>query len=403
MGAAATAAAIVDAAASSPVLVVGSMPPEGRDLDLLIDASDRPAVAEALERNGFERHGDSWVHFGGLSAYAVDLVPSGEWRLDEEARRELFERARPIGAFRSLVRPSPAHTLLVLARKLAGERGPLREKHRRRIDEELAADTGAWRAAHADAQAWRLERELEELRGRMRGGGRRHVIHRPRRGAIVGFSGLDGSGKSSQVRALADALGRLGWETETVWVPLGSSAALQRVAGAGKRAIARARGADGGSAAGERLLSNPGGERGDRRSAVAAAAAAWSTAGAAANALAHLRAAAGPIATGKVVIFDRYVLDTIVHLRFTYGGVPHPAQESLVRLLSPAPAASFFLDVPPEVALSRKQDWGLPVLERQAELYRAEHARLGVRRLDGERPQEELAAEIARDVWRRLR
>jgi thymidylate kinase len=221
-------------------------------------------------------------------------------------------------------------------------------------------------------------------------------VRRPRLGAIVAFSGLDGSGKSTQAEALSDALVRLGVDTERAWVPLGSSERLQQVAGAAKRMLRRGSGED------DRLLWNPGGRAGRRSFAVEAAAAAWSTAGTVANGLAHLRAAAAAAAAGKVVVFDRYVLDTIVHLRFTYGGVPHPAQERLVQALSPTPIAAYFLDLPPDVAHARKQDWDLDFLEAQAALYRAEADRLGIRRLDATRPREELAAEIAREVWGRL-
>ena len=392
------AAALVDGATSSRAVIVGSIPPAGRDLDLLIEAGDRDAVAAELGRNDFERHGDSWVRFAGMTAYAVDLIPRDEWRLPDE----LFTEARPVEPYRNLARPAPAHALLVLARKLAGERGPLRDKHRRRIEDELIVDPRAWEAARDAAPAWGLAQELERLRSRARPGqaGR--------------SSGVRGAVQLSRSRASTDPERAPRRERS----PTRSSGSAGRPRPSGSRS-ARARRSSGspGRQAGDRARPwrglgdrrrrapplEPGGERGHRSPAMAAAATAWSTAGATANALAHLRAAAGPLATGKVVIFDRYVLDTVVHLRFTYGGVRHPAQERLVRLLSPVPVASFFLDVPPEVALSRKHDWDLPVLERQAELYRAEHAELGVRRLDGERPREELAAEIAREVWHRLR
>ena len=178
---------------------------------------------------------------------------------------------------------------------------------------------------------------------------------------------------------------------------------LQQVARTGKRLLARARGADPDRAEGERMLWSPAGSGGTPPPGKAAAAAAWSTAGTAANALAHLRAAGPALAAGKVVIFDRYVLDTVVHLRFTYGGRPHPVQEWLVRALSPAPLAAFLLDIPPAEAAARKRDWPLEVLERQAELYRAELDRHGVRRLDALRPPEDLAAEIGVMVLERLR
>jgi thymidylate kinase len=376
------AAEIVDAAASSRVLVAGSLPPDGRDLDVLVEPSGLDTIAAALEEAGFERLGTSWVRFADSSAYAVDLIPASA------AETMMIESAETLPGYRQLARPEPAHALLILARKLERERGRLRDKHAARIREELGRDPDAWgRVSHEPA--------VDRLRARFEGRARAVPVRRPRRGGIVALSGLDGSGKSTQAAALAAALAGLGWETERVWVPLGSSAALQQIARTGKRLLGR-----GGSD--ERLLWNPGGEGGERSRAVGLAAGAWSTAGTLANALAHLRAAVPAAAAGKVVIFDRYVLDTIVHLRFTYGGVAHPAQERLALALSPRPRAAFFLDLAPEAALGRKQDWPFEHLARQAALYRAEHERLGIRRLDASRPPDDLAAEIAREVAHRL-
>ena len=54
--------------------------------------------------------------------------------------------------------------------------------------------------------------------------------------------------------------------------------------------------------------------------------------------------------------------------------------------------------------LARKaEQYSLEDLERQASLYREESLRLGVRRLDGELPREQLCAEIGLEVWRALR
>ena len=103
-----------------------------------------------------------------------------------------------------------------------------------------------------------------------------------------------------------------------------------------------------------------------------------------------------------MVIFDRYVLDSVVRMRVFYGAErPLLLQEALIRLLSPRPACAFFLDIPAETSLARKDDlWTLDELAAQARLYREEHARFGARRLDGECDQEELCARIAEEVWR---
>jgi thymidylate kinase len=107
---------------------------------------------------------------------------------------------------------------------------------------------------------------------------------------------------------------------------------------------------------------------------------------------------------GAIVICDRYLLDSAVHLRFRYGQDEALTwQKRIVRLLSPAPTRAYYIDVPPEVALYRKaEQYDLAQLDIQAGLYRQEHARLGARKVDGLLAPEVLCEEIARDVWRAL-
>jgi thymidylate kinase len=131
----------------------------------------------------------------------------------------------------------------------------------------------------------------------------------------------------------------------------------------------------------------------------------WVSIVALAHASAQRRSARPHLRRGRVVICDRYSLDSAAHLRYRYG----PArrfrfQTTLVNRLSPLPLRAFFLDVPPETAYARKaEQYDLHALTAQARLYREEHRRLGVKRLDGERPREDLCAEIIEEVWRGLR
>ena len=66
-----TPAEIVDAAAPARVLVFGSLPGSGRDLDLLVRDADLPPIEQALAREGFRNRGDEWVRFRDCTADAV--------------------------------------------------------------------------------------------------------------------------------------------------------------------------------------------------------------------------------------------------------------------------------------------------------------------------------------------
>jgi thymidylate kinase len=131
----------------------------------------------------------------------------------------------------------------------------------------------------------------------------------------------------------------------------------------------------------------------------------WATLVAALDAASQRSKAVRGTARGRVVVFDRHALDSIVRLRFLYGStVAYPLQRRLVDLIAPQADFAYFLDIAPETSLARKDDiWSLAQLQRHADLYREELGRLGVRRLDGERPRDELCAEIALEVWLGLR
>jgi thymidylate kinase len=221
---------------------------------------------------------------------------------------------------------------------------------------------------------------------------------------IVTFSGLDGAGKSSQSRRLRAALQREGVVASIEWVPVAINPSIGIIKTVGKRILAVIasdhgrvqRGQPGVDAAevdaGKRLV---------RRSP--AARHVWSTIVTAANVYSHWRALARH-RDSDVLIFDRYALDTAVRLHTWYDELGSVAFQSwLVRRLSPRTLQSYLLDVPADRALARKVDrWDLEVLTRQAELYRRDCGRFGVRRLDGERNVEDLAAEISVEVLGRL-
>ena len=303
--------------------------------------------------------------------------------------------------------PAPPDRLLILARKLPRTPGFLESKHRERIRATLSEDSHAFARARERAPAWHLVRELRRLEARYTRGSRNRrplsYLRRPRRGAIIAFSGLDGAGKSTQAQALSASLTALGYESEVRWAPIGQNAGLRRFASAAKRAgsrlpvgpLAGVRG----EAVESHLLSRsePGTPAFGPSRRLASGI--WSTVTTLGNAIALRRAAHGTGTRGRIVIYDRYVLDSVVDLRFRYAPEARLRfHEALIRALAPTPARVYLLDLSPEVAHRRKPDWSLDQTRLRAGLYRREHAVLGVRLLDAGRSADDLSREILQDV-----
>jgi thymidylate kinase len=292
--------------------------------------------------------------------------------------------------------------LLVLAR-LAGRAGAMPEKRRRRVEAALAEEPAAWQRARELAPAWHLRPELEHLERASRDQHPPRIrAARPRRPRVVALSGIDGSGKSSQALLLRETLERLGYEAAVEWTPFGQNPWLDRLAGPVKRLLARSpRFRAAGPEHETGLERTPGTALRERSAAVNQA---WATVVAFANVLSQLSTIARHTRRGRVVIYDRYALDSTVQLRFRYGtNGRFSLQRSLIGLLAPKPLAAFYLDISPEASLDRKDDrWTLADLEAQARLYREEYERRGAVRLDGLRAKDELAAEIGEAVWRTL-
>jgi thymidylate kinase len=231
---------------------------------------------------------------------------------------------------------------------------------------------------------------------------------RRRRGAVVALSGLDGSGKTSQARALKALLEGAGYEVAYARHPFADQRWVFAVSHAARGVVRGLRRLPGFGELAEQLeesgspLAGADAARPGRLRRVLTDL--WTVTLACSAGAAQGATARRHVLRGRIVIFDRYALDSTVRLSFVWGAIrPLRLQRWLVRALPPRPAAAFLLDVPGGVALARKEDgWSLGSLDRMAVLYRAESARLGVRRLDGERPQDELSQEIAAEVRRAL-
>jgi hypothetical protein len=355
----------------APVLVIGSLPPHGHDLDLLLPSEQGRAVEEILVGAGFASQAvrpfpgypegfTIWARFAGGDAEVVDAIPLGNLELPADEVDRLFADARPIPGFTQLRRPAPHHVLLILAHNFLDDSDgevPVSAGRRRRVDGAVAEEPEALERARALAPAWgrserlaRLERALAlgASEGTGADGPRRRrltpvallrQVRRYRRawrdGHIVAFSGPDASRRAVQAKNLARALDSLDIPVEVI-----------------------------------RPHQQLGGSR-----------------GALARAAAHRRAALPALRRGAVAIADGYLLDAAVEIGSRSGGRRVRLQTAMMRALSPPSRRAYLIGT------------GAPADAAYAEAA----SQLCVRSLDGARNDEELSAQIAADVWPAVR
>jgi thymidylate kinase len=312
----------------------------------------------------------------------------------------------------------------------------------------LADEPDAWRRAEIRAVAWKADYALRLLKAMYERDGRasalvrwralieqysgseargmrgwlrlmrallpRWLTPRFRRTYVVTFSGLDGSGKSTQARLLRDALRAMGQDAVVVWAGIGTNRSLRLIKTPIKRTLRLLPHVGPFKELARRAASTPDGKphplaepgAGVRRhgAGFALATQVWMIVMALANVCSLRKTLLRSFGKGRVIIFDRYTLDSAVRLQHWYGSsLSSRLVIWLVRLLNKRPLRAYFLEAPPRVVFDRKPEWELHDFECRATLYDDEYARLGVRRLDGTRPVEDLFAEIASDVWSALR
>ncbi len=416
-------AAGLDAALTRPVLVVGSLPPEGRDLDLLAREDDAAVLRRRLSSLNFLDWRGTWVRFDPAgSPYAVDLGSAARWG---RAQDVLFEDAEPIPGYRHLVRPAPGTVLVLAARGMVTRRGRVTDKVRRRVAAALEHDPGAWTDAERRARPLGAGGAVTLLRAacahdaplapKRRAAGLMRVASapgplpeklrvladlRPRhwRPAVVSFSGLDGSGKSTQVSRLAETLGEVGVPASPQWAGFKTGAIARRALPFLDRP----------------LRATPPGEEPPTRDPLLPAALvgrplprqAWLTMVVGLNVISLWRYVLKPRPGVKVLVFDRFSPDTAVKLELHYAdtrGLDIRWPRWLFRTLAPTPDAGFLVAVPSDVAYERRQDQTPEELAAMARFYDQQQASFGLVRLDGTRPPLEIASEVAPTAWRRLR
>lgn len=423
---------LVDRTAVGPVLVFGTPPPAGHDLDVLAGAADCERIRAALTAAGYTGNGRHWARFHGGQVAGVELVATPAWGIADEELAAAAEQGELLPGCTHIHVPGSAHALVLLALRFA-RTARLDSRLRARINRASGAAPDAWDRAAAVAPRWGAAAALAAMqqayldpdarpgttsplaelwahRG-VRWPRARAVAHavarrRRRRGVIVAFSGLDGSGKSSRVAELQEALAALGYDVETRWTRLGSDVRLDRAAAPVKRVI-------------RRLVRRPLAQRAPSRYAEGhappdaarivrehsrALTHVWSLVVTIVFVAGQRRAVRAGLRSGQVVIADRWTLDGVVHLRYRYGDGRFPLHDALMRRAVPRPVVSFLVDVPAEEALRRKpEQYSLGHLQLQRLLYRRLAPAVGARVLDGTKPPAELADEVAATVWRALR
>ncbi len=102
------------------------------------------------------------------------------------------------------------------------------------------------------------------------------------------------------------------------------------------------------------------------------------------------------MALGYFVISDRYFYD--LSLIFDYHGCSSSRAKRIYENAIPRPDFTFVLDLSPEAALSRAKELDIGYFRQQRERYVALAGRLGLRVVDAERPVEEVAEAIKKEL-----
>jgi hypothetical protein len=206
----------INGAVSGRVVMYGSLPPDARDLDLLVGPEDAAAIGRTLREDGFTEFGRSFVAFRGCTVLVVELIPAASLGVSRGELDALWRDAVTLGQLENVAEPSPHHVLLILARRLGREQ-VLRPKHRARIDRALAADPDAWERAGERADLWTAHAALSRLHslyeGRSERDGDGHwSFGRPRRTRVIVLTGTDRKRTKFHADSLREGLNRLGFE-----------------------------------------------------------------------------------------------------------------------------------------------------------------------------------------------
>jgi thymidylate kinase len=400
---------------TGPVLAFGRRVHSRADLALVVTGPAAGEISHVLSAAGFERRGDTWARFRDCDADVVTVTELQSWPAgvpDGEPSRFLTGSTEMAGSSRLRWLSLPDE-LLVAALRFARRPSPVPAEVRQRLHRALVAEPSAWVMAAELAGRWgaeaavRLARDAYDGARTLTEADRRDLAAEagaaavPRVG-VVALSGLDGSGKSTQAHALAATLTKLGHDTSLEWTRLSFDARLDRVAAPVKAALAWRHGRSAGRSAPAGADVGVASKQLRARSRLVHDA--WTGVVATANGSVQRRTTLAQLRAGRVVVRDRYVLDSVVQLQSVYGvDRDVSAQARIIERLSPAPLAAFLLELPAEEAHRRKpEEYSAAELAAHAARYEREADRLGVTRINALRPRADIAADLARAVWRHL-
>jgi dTMP kinase len=112
-----------------------------------------------------------------------------------------------------------------------------------------------------------------------------------------------------------------------------------------------------------------------------------------------------PVSFGKTVICDRYIYDTVIAFAIEFG-YSEPRLDQVLKIVesvSPSPDVLFIVDVPIEIAFSRKGDITDPdSLRIPKKTYLEMSKKMSACLLDGTRDLESLSKDVLSEVEKRL-